>query len=58
MVLVAKLNFAAGVATGITLGVLPGVGVVLWAYRKLTRDHYPATSHEPEPAAPGQLAPV
>jgi len=54
---VAKLNFAAGVATGITLGVLPGVGVILWAYRKLTNDHYGATGREPEPAAPGQLAP-
>jgi hypothetical protein len=55
---VAKLNFAAGVATGITLGVLPGVGVLVWAYRKLTHDHYGATGQESEPAAPHQLAAV
>jgi len=54
---VAKLTFAAGVATGITLGVLPGAGVIVWAYRKLTDDHYRPTSHESDPVAPRQLAP-
>jgi len=51
------MNFAAGVATGVTLGALPGVAAILWGYRKLTQDHYGATSDVPEPAAPGRLAP-